>query len=562
MFEIFISLILSIFLVFSAGIISSKYLLRLNLDNFEIYELGFIGIFFLVFLSFIFHFFFALNVQINSFLFVIILVLFLINIKKFLFFIKSINLTFVSVSLLVVFVMTLKYKPNEDYGYYHLPYIINLVSEKIIFGLSNIQVNFAWNSTWLNFSSLFYLPLLKLKGTQLTNSVLFFFVIYFFLKESLNKENFLKLSHSFVFVFSCYVLIKFARISEHGFDFPANFYLIIAFYYFLKIFEDTNNSQIKKNFILLILFSIFCVTIKLSTFASPILVISSFILILKKKIKIDFLILPILFFSFFILFWFFQQFIYSGCIVPFFKFTCFESLVWYSDGITNAVGNATGLVNKSFNEYKGNLSSEEYLNNFNWASTWFERNRIEFLEHFAAFIVPFILILIFNFKSNFKNENHLALEPKPIKLLYSTIVLFIIIGISIWFLKSPVIRLGIPYLLLFTFFTLSLILKIFNFKYLKVKNGIKFILVLALFFNISKNLIRIKNSDTNTYWPKILTFNYSYNLVDKFKIYYPDSGQSYHKTKYCWSIPFICHMNGGENLKFQKILNYIVISID
>ena len=562
MFEIFFSLILSIFLVFSAGIISSKYLLRLNLNNLEIYEFGFVGIFFLVFLSFIFHFFFALNVQTNSFLFAIILILFFINIKKFLSFIKSINLTFVFISLLAVFVMTLKYKPNEDYGYYHLPYIINLISEKIVFGLSNIQVNFAWNSTWLNFSSLFYLPLLKLKGTQLTNSVLFFFAIYLFLKESLNKENFFKLSHSFVFVVSCYVLIKFSRISEHGFDFPANFYLLLAFFYFLKIFEDTNNLHIKKNFILLIIFSIFCITIKLSTFASPILVISTFILLLKKKIKMDFLILPMVFFSFFILFWFSQQFIYSGCIVPFFKFTCFESLVWYNDGISYAVGNATGLVNKSFNEYQGNLSSKEYLSNFNWVSTWFARNSIEFLEHFAAFIIPFILILIFNFKSNFKNKNYLEIEPKSIKLLNFSVALFIIIGISIWFFKSPVIRFGIPYLFLFTFFALSLILKLFNFSHLKVKDGIKLVLILALFFNITKNIVRIKNSETDTYWPKILTFNYSYNLVDKFKIYYPDSGQSYHKTKYCWSIPFICHMNGGENLKFQKKLGYIVVSID
>ena len=459
--------------------------------------------------------------------------------------------------------MTLKYRPNEDYGYYHLPYIINLVSEKIVFGLSNIQLNFAWNSTWLNFSSLFYLPLLKLKGTQLSNSILYFFVIYLFLKESLRKENFLKLSHSFIFIVSCYVLIKFSRISEHGFDFPANFFLIFAFYYFLKIFEDNSDTQIKKNFILLILFSIFCITIKLSTFASPILVISAFILLLNKKIKLDFLILPIIFFSFFILFWFLQQFAYSGCISPFFKFTCFESVVWYSDGVSNAVGDATGLVNKSFNQYKGSLSPEEYLSNFNWVSTWFGRNKIEFSEHLAPLIIPFILILIFNFKSNFKNnEENLQIQLKLNKLFYFTITLFIVIGISIWFLKSPVIRFGIPYLFLLVFFSISLILKIFNFKYLKIKDGIKFVLIIALFFNISKNIMRIKNSDTNSYWPNILTFNYSYNLVNKLKIYYPDSGQSYHKTKYCWSIPFICHMNGGKNLKFQKIVNYIIVSVD
>ena len=35
---------------------------------------------------------------------------------------------------------------NEDFGYYHLPYITNLIEEKIIFGLSNLQLNQGWNS--------------------------------------------------------------------------------------------------------------------------------------------------------------------------------------------------------------------------------------------------------------------------------------------------------------------------------------------------------------------------------------------------------------------------------
>ena len=37
--------------------------------------------------------------------------------------------------------MFIKYKPNEDFGYYHLPYITNLINQKIIFGLSNLQLN-------------------------------------------------------------------------------------------------------------------------------------------------------------------------------------------------------------------------------------------------------------------------------------------------------------------------------------------------------------------------------------------------------------------------------------
>ena len=42
-------------------------------------------------------------------------------------------------------------KYNEDFGYYHLPYIVNFVNEKIIFGLANSNKAFVHNSIWLNF---------------------------------------------------------------------------------------------------------------------------------------------------------------------------------------------------------------------------------------------------------------------------------------------------------------------------------------------------------------------------------------------------------------------------
>ena len=43
------------------------------------------------------------------------------------------------------------------------------------------------------------------------------------------------------------------------------------------------------------------------------------------------------------------------------------------------------------------------------------------------------------------------------KLYFTTLVLFCFIGLSIWFLKSPVIRFGIPYLFVFIFLLLILI---------------------------------------------------------------------------------------------------------
>ena len=179
MIEIFLSLFFLIFYTLFAGSLLTIYLFGNRFKDFEIYEISFFGIIFLTFLSFGIHLFFPLNEYSILLLFLILFILVFINFKKIYQILKLINFNFFIISFFVVFIMTLKYNLNEDYGYYHLPYIINLISEKIIFGLSHLQVNFAWNSTWLNFSSMLNFPILGLKGTQLSNSILFF-IIYFF----------------------------------------------------------------------------------------------------------------------------------------------------------------------------------------------------------------------------------------------------------------------------------------------------------------------------------------------------------------------------------------------
>ena len=41
----------------------------------------------------------------------------------------------------------------------------------------------------------------------------------------------------------------------------------------------------------------------------------------------------------------------------------YRTYEWYSQGISEVVSGATGAVNKSFNEYNGELSAEEYVKN-------------------------------------------------------------------------------------------------------------------------------------------------------------------------------------------------------
>ena len=200
---------------------------------------------------------------------------------------------------LIDVIMSIKYKPNEDYGFYHLPYIINLVNEKIIFGLANLQAQYAWNSTWLNFSSIFYLPLIELKGTQLSNSVLFFFIILFFFKNNFYENKNGKLSFYLILFFSFYLIIKFSRISEHGFDLPANFFLVLSFYYLARLYE-TDDSHWFKNFIFLLIFSTFSISIKLSTFVAPFLVAIGFYKFLKCKISFRKITIPFFYLLFFL----------------------------------------------------------------------------------------------------------------------------------------------------------------------------------------------------------------------------------------------------------------------
>jgi len=556
MIEILLSLIFFIFLVFITGSILSISIFKLDYDSLEIYEIGLLGIIFLVFLSFIFHLIVPLNEIYNSFIFISLILFFSFKIKKKIFKNFILDYKFILISFLLIFIMTLKYKPNEDYGYYHLPYIINLVSEKIIFGLSNLQPQFGWNSTWLNFSSLFYLPILEIKGTQLSNSILLFFVFYMFLKELFSFNNKNKLSFLFITLLSGYVIIKFSRISAHGFDFPANIYTLLSLYYFIKIFEEKNTSNINKYFILILCFSLFAITIKLSAFATPILIIFIFLLINKKKDVIIFIKSPLIFCFLFFLLWIFQQFIFTGCFIPHFEFTCIQTVEWYTNDISNMISGLTGAVNKSFNTYEGDLTSVEYVRNFNWVNIWFERHKIELIEHFLAAIIPFIILIIFNIKSSFNDENNILKSLINMKLFFIFIISFTIFGLVVWFIKSPVIRFGIPYLFLLIFLTSTLITQILKINF---KKGLYFVIILSVVFNISKNIDRIIKNNSKNYWPHVLNINYSTKFQNGFKINYPNSKINSAKDKLCWSVPYICSVTKGKNLQFDKMFSYTFV---
>ena len=106
-----------------------------NKDFFNDFFFGFIIISFLITLI---HFFFKINLIVSTLIFCSGLLIGLKNLK-----IKKLKLKKIHALNLIIFLVLLplyiSQKYHEDFGYYHLPYVINVINEKIIFGLANIN---------------------------------------------------------------------------------------------------------------------------------------------------------------------------------------------------------------------------------------------------------------------------------------------------------------------------------------------------------------------------------------------------------------------------------------
>jgi hypothetical protein len=517
--------------------------------NFNSGEFGLFGIVFISFISTFLHLFLPLNEFYN-------LILYLFGFTFFFqsknFFLKKIEVLIIITLLFISLLMLAYHKPNEDWGYYHLPYLLNFIKEKIIFGLSTLHPNQGWNSMWLNFTATFNLPIISINGFHLANLIFFnFFSLTLFneLIKKNSKDFFNNLIKIFSIVFLIYFLVKFSRLNSYGLDVPSNFYSIYSFLLFIKFYSFSNNIK-KQNIVLkkIIIFSLFAFLIKLS---NALILILPLILIFYSKIRLIFMSL---FFCFlFSIIWIAQQFIYTGCLLFPVIQTCLN-VSWFNNGAVLSLWNHSLGINKSFAQYYGNLSEAEYSSNFNWVSTWFNRTKIELFEHLFTFLLIYIIVLFLIFLNKNKNYYKFYIKKKINKIFY---LVFLVISIQIlfWFSNSPLVRFGFHYVLLFLFFLLIFINKNIFFKFLN-KKSIYILILFAFLFNVQKNIFRIQK-DINIHQ----TFFYSYP-----KVFYRNVNNSLLETNinyleknsiYCWNTPAICSMD--DSIKLERLNGYIFI---
>ena len=483
MLEIILHYLIFLFIIYSNGLLLQRILINSRIINLNFFEQSIIGLVGTGFIALLINFFFPLNdlfIYLNLFIGLIFIFFFKDKIK---FNYNKSSKLFIILFFLLSLANIYGSGFSDDLNHYHGGYITNTDNHNYIIGLNFLHHHYGYSSIWLILHSYLNINNSFLQDIHILNGIIFFLLIAYLFTENNEKSkhssNYILYLISSIFIF--FIILKYTRLKEFGLDRPGILIYCFLIYFAAKYeFLIKQNLKDKEKFFFIILFvCLFITSVKiflLSCFLVPL------IFIIKSK-SYDFLFSKfICIFYLLALCYLIKNVLISGCLVYPFSFTCLSDLPWNSKEIASNVLLLVEASTKSYDKYLGSLNIIEYVNNFNWLSTWFQRN----IEEFNNYILTSLLaILLFFISSKTK---------KKIKFNYLelTIVLLFFINIII-FLKSPVSR---YHHVMFILFALSLTI-LSNKLFLKKIFFFKLIIILLLFFNFTKNFQRIY--ETNFY---------------------------------------------------------------
>ena len=477
MFEIILHYLIFLFIIYANGLFLQKALINSHVINLNFFEQSIIGLVGTGFIALLINFFFPLNdlfIYLNLFIGLIFIFFFKDKIK---FNYNKSSILFIILFFLLSLANIYGSGFSDDLNHYHGGYITNTDNHNYIIGLNFLHHHYGYSSIWLILHSYLNINNSFLQDIHILNGIIFFLLIAYLFTENNEKSkhssNYILYLISSIFIF--FIILKYTRLKEFGLDRPGILIYCFLIYFAAKYeFLIKQNLKDKEKFFFIILFvCLFITSVKiflLSCFLVPL------IFIIKSK-SYDFLFSKIIcIFYLLALCYLIKNVLISGCLVYPFSFTCLSDLPWNSKEIASNVLLLVEASAKSYDKYLGSLNIIEYVNNFNWLSTWFQRN----IEEFNNYILTSLLaILLFFISSKTK---------KKIKFNYLelTIMLLFFINIII-FLKSPVSR---YHHVMFILFALSLTI-LSNKLFLKKIFFFKLIIILLVFFNFTKNFQRI-----------------------------------------------------------------------
>ncbi len=491
------------------------------------------GIFFLVTLLLLLHFFLALKIIVYP-IFLIGFFLFIFYLKK-----KIIKLKNFRLILLINFLVILinsSNGPTYDTQLYHHQLLNWNYNYKIVMNLVLLDDRMAMVSPWQLFLSLG-----NIKIFELTYALLFNFIpVYILISEVLNSfEKKIKDYKIFIILSSLFVLfyslihpfgngIILMHLGSLGSEFPAMIFFILLIYFYLKNLQFSR-VEYRRYILILSTLVVFC---RISYF--PILLLPIFLEFQKKFFFKEIFFKLFIVSSFFL--WIVRSLVNNGCMLFPVKFTCFGFKNYLSPENINEYSN----IVKSFartaptNEKFMDLNYSIYT--YEWFIPWFKNYFLSNSLTQIFFIIIFIIIIPFIFNIT---------ETKKIKKNILLLILAHILCFVLW-LQAPDIRfilglfITLPILLI-----VNLIPKYIYKHFIKIKIFFLFILVGLLFKNHENlNYVFDKNIFLRSY--NYENFNYVKN-VGNMKVYRNTSDDGF-----CYDIQPICKINDNHNFLIEK----------
>ena len=519
--------IISQFSIMGYGIPIKKILINHKFINHKHYEMLFefiLGLIFLNLIGFILFFSSISNPFINMIFF---LFGFLIYYKNYSPEKKKFEKTIIII-ISIMFIGILISKTHEDYLAYHFDYIDLIYNSDFVAGLGNLEIGYNYTPFIAYLQKIFIIPHYNFKLLHIPIFLIFLNICFFLISDVFFKKNI----NLIFFILLLFIILKFTRLSEFGYDYPAGLLLLVIFI----IFDYSIKNNIKLSPILFLIIYLYSVSIKItSLFFLPII----FFIVLKSmnyEKKMKFVINKTtykrsIFFVCLLTFFILDNFFKSGCLMIIFKASCFnaEMIPWAVDyNKISDYGLHVNLWAKGFYHQNYKISDPFiYLSFSNWFPIWLK-------EHFFYKVFEFNLLLIFVsliILILYKNQLNFNLNNK-----FNHKIFFIfcsLISIIIWISNLPQLRFGFYNIICFYLLLIQLFIK----TEIKVekKKLVNFLIIFSLLFYFSSNLLRIKKEFERNDRYKFVNFPFesvtNYAVVKSFEERYKNTLKFQQKEK-------------------------------
>jgi len=438
----------------------TDYLFNLKKENFYIL----LGIICTTEFLFVSNFFFSLN-KINLGLFFAIM--FLVNLSKFS---KITEFKYLFLNFLIIFILFISFYDinlSKDSYLYHLSTQNWLYTEKIVFGISNLNPYLGYVSINEYLTTL--LNTFNTKGAHIFNLVFLYIFFSFLISFIYSKNKFYKNISLLISFFG--ILDNFGNDGGRNgfialqeinkFDYTVSILCIIFIIFFLHInFSKKSITNFESVFLLLII--IFSTQLRFFTLLLTLLLI-------YQNIKYKKIILSQAYPLILLVLWFIKNFINTSCFIYPVYLTCFET-VWTFEN------QAKYITNSVLDSYRDpSTAGINSIENFNWISEIFIPNNLNTILNFI-----FTLIVFYLFKKfSLNNVQIEEFKNKIITSLFFSLLLFIF-----WLFYLPQYRFAS-----FFFITIFIILNLdylFNAKPINSKLTTIFVfLALGLVINLN-----------------------------------------------------------------------------